>query len=245
VSERRLILWSHNAYWFQGAPSLWGEERQVSHPEALAALTSLSVSLRPDVLLLQEVSDAEVAAELGDRLGMHSNFAVGGERPAYGGSIFWHKDLEGHVEDLTACWTAAGSRFERICMHLALIIDGHELRVINVHLSSNRFVPGRLGEPVRLGELDTAFREVACPDIVAGDFNARADSGVYGAMTQRGYRDPHHDDPRQLVDYVWIHTDSGHQATALVAPARFEVPGHTGTALSDHTPVGVEIALTE
>ena len=245
MSGHSLVLWSHNAYWFQGSPSMWGEERQVSHPEALAALTSLYVSLRPDILLLQEVPDAEVAAELGDRLGMHSSFAVGGERSAYGGSIFWRSDLDGHVEDLTACRTTAGRRYERICMHLALVIGGHELSVINVHLSSNRFAPGRLGEPVRLDELATAFREVACPDVVAGDFNARADSGVYGAMVQRGYHDPHHDDPRQLVDYIWIHADSGHQATALAAPARFEVPGHTGMALSDHTPVGVAIVSAE
>ena len=69
-----MILWSHNAYWFQGAPSLWGEELQVFHPEALAALTGLYTSLQPDVLLLQEVPGPDVPAALSESLNMRTHF---------------------------------------------------------------------------------------------------------------------------------------------------------------------------
>jgi hypothetical protein len=37
----RLTIVSHNAYWFQGSPSLWGEERQEAHPDAFRALVRL------------------------------------------------------------------------------------------------------------------------------------------------------------------------------------------------------------
>ena len=265
-----MILWSHNAYWFQGAPSLWGRERQAAHPEALAALTGLYASLGADVLLLQEVPDTSVAAALGEALDMHWHFVPGGERPDYGGGILWRRDLVGVVRDLTDCRTAAGRRFERICMHLVLQMGAYELSVINLHLSSNRFAPDGRGEAVRLGELARVFDEVLSADAVAGDFNARPDSGVYDLMLGKGYRDPH-DEPQckshlephlephlesgaaaaaaaaitpQRIDYVWV-DEKRLRSVPLGTPAPFVMPRHSDTALSDHLPVGVEITLAE
>ncbi len=239
-----MILWSHNAYWFQGAPSLWGEERQTPHPDALAALIRLYLSLKPDVLLLQEVPTPEVAAALADALNMHSHFAPGGERPAYGGSILWGRDLDGTVENLTARTTPAGRRFERICMHLVLSMDNRELSVINVHLSSNRFAPDGQGEPVRVGEMTTALQQVPSPAVVAGDFNARSDSRIYDHMVQAGFREPHTDttDARR-IDYTWI-DGTQLQAQALATPDPFVMPGHPASSLSDHLPVGVRLSPT-
>jgi endonuclease/exonuclease/phosphatase family metal-dependent hydrolase len=239
-----MILWSHNAYWFQGAPSLWGEERQIPHPEALDALTHLYRSLKPDVLLLQEVPNPDVTTALADALNMHSHYVPGGERPAYGGSILWGRDLHGAAKDLTTSTTPAGRRFERICMHLVLRLDDHELSLINLHLSSNRFAPDGQGEPVRLGEISTALGQVGSPAVMAGDFNAPSDSRVYDHMVQAGFREPHSDTGVRRIDYVWI--DPGQvQAEALLTPDPFDMPDHTGTALSDHLPVGVRLSLTK
>ena len=240
-----MILWSHNAYWFQGAPSLWGEELQVPHPEALAALTGLYTSLQPDVLLLQEVPGPDVPAALSDALNMRSHFVPGGERPAYGGCILWNRDLDVIVEDLTSCRTPEGKRFERIFMHLVLRIDDRELSVINLHLSSNRFALDGQGEPVRLGEISTALTQVTSPAVMAGDFNAPAESRVYDHMVQAGFHEPHPEKTGvRRIDYVWI-DPSQLRAEALATPENFAIPDHTGTTLSDHLPVGVRLSLAE
>ncbi|MEE2657274.1 MAG: endonuclease/exonuclease/phosphatase family protein [Candidatus Latescibacterota bacterium] len=244
MTERGLILWSHNAHWFQGAPSLWREERAAPHPVALTALTDLYASLSPDLLLLQEVPGAEVAEELGGRLDMHGHFCPGGERPEYGGSIMWHRDLTGDVDDPSSCRTPVGCKFERICMHLRINVGAHCLSLLNVHLPSNRFAPHRRGEPLRLAEIETAFDAVDSPDVVAGDFNERPDSSVYEYMQRRGYCDPHHNDSAERrIDYVWTR-ENRIQSRPLLSPEAFEISAYEGTAMSDHRPVGAEITLT-
>jgi endonuclease/exonuclease/phosphatase family metal-dependent hydrolase len=35
------------------------------------------------------------------------------------------------------------------------------------------------------------------------------------------------------------------RAEALATPENFDIPDHTGTALSDHLPVGVRLSLAE
>ncbi len=235
-----MIIWSHNAYWFQGSPSLWGEERQIPHAVALTALIDLYQSLQPDILCLQEVPSAAVAAELAQQLKMQSHFAAGGERQAYGGAVLWSNGADGQVEDLTHLRNSLDRRFERMCLKLTLETEYSPVTVVNVHLSSNRFAPNREGDPLRLAELEALFGGVDLPDIVAGDFNARQDSSVCSQMRRRGYIDAHRHD-EQDIDYVWIHEHANFAVEPMVPVTAFGISGHEPTLLSDHRPVGVEI----
>lgn len=237
-----MVIWTHNAYWFQGAPSLWREERQEPHPEALKALIDLYRSLDADVLCLQEVPTEQVAQQVGDDLGMSVTFAAGGERTMYGGAILWREGLAAQVQDLSQMPTSLGCRFERICMVMTLNVDDSSVDICNVHLSSNRFAPQSNGEPVRLAELETLFAQIEAPSIIAGDFNARPDSTVYEMMRSRGYEDPH-TGMVQEIDYLWQHGDTRIHTEPLLLPADFEIPGHAGVALSDHRPVGTRVTV--
>ena len=245
-------IWSHNAYWFQGAPSLWGQERQTPHSDAVAALTTLYASLQPDVLCLQEVPSAEVATELGRQLDMHSCFAPGGERVAYGGALLWQRDVAdqlgagqnstGQMEDFTSLNVTQDRCFERVCMKLTLETALGTLAIINVHLSSNRFAPGGNGELLRLPELDRLFSAAGLPHVIAGDFNATYDSKVCEQMQLQGYCDPHQSTGR-VIDYVWTREPDLNRTEPLTFDGAFHVPGHSQVALSDHRPVGVGIQL--
>jgi endonuclease/exonuclease/phosphatase family metal-dependent hydrolase len=237
-------VWSHNAYWFQGAPSLWGQERQVPHPDAVSALTQLYASLRPDVLCLQEVPSGEVAADLGRLLGMRSYFAPGGERVAYGGAFLWRGDRDGQTEDFTSLKVSEDRCFERICMKLTLETASGTLAIVNVHLSSNRFAPGGNGHLLRRPELDKLFSAAGLPHVVAGDFNATFDSTVCEQMRLQGYGDPHQS-TGHVIDYVWIREPDMNVTEPLPFDGSFHVPGHSKIALSDHRPVGVRIQLKE
>jgi len=126
-----------------------------------------------------------------------------------------------------------------------LTIGDHELSVINLHLSSNRFAPDGQGEPIRLGEISTALGQVGSPAVIAGDFNAPASSRVYDHMVQAGFHEPHPEESGvRRIDYVWI-DPSQVQAEALVTPDPFDMPNHAETSLSDHLPVGVRLSLME
>ena len=153
---------THNAFWFQGYPSRWGQERQQGHPDVLQGLIRLYEELSPDVLCLQEVPEDDSFAELAKQLGMRGHYAPGGIIAAYGGAI-----LARHLEiDLNGCSAAAassGSHFERSCIstrikvgdsHLKLVsvhLSGNRLKYLDqidpVHLASERYASGRQGEP--------------------------------------------------------------------------------------------------
>tara|TARA_B100000809_G_scaffold262809_1_gene314642 strand:+ start:692 stop:1447 length:756 start_codon:yes stop_codon:yes gene_type:complete len=233
-------LVSHNSYWFQGAPSLWGEERTQSHPHILAALTRFYRQLAPDILCLQEVPSEEEASRLAEELGMQATFARGGRRPAYGGAVLWHGS-DAEVEDLTGYGDTAP--FERMC--LVLQCTGPEgLTIVTVHLSSNRYAPGREGDPVRLAELQALFAACPQPDVIAGDFNATPSGLVYQDMVARGFVEcgslacvPAIANERR-VDYIWIRE----ARRLLVEPTDFQPAGflldrNSQTRLSDHPPI--------
>lgn len=110
-----MLLLTHNAYWFQGEPSLWGQEETRRHPRAMAALTRLYRELAPEVICLQEVPRAQVVDDLAESLGMEGVFAAGGRRPGYGGAVLW-KGSASAVEDLTRAPPCGDDVFERICM---------------------------------------------------------------------------------------------------------------------------------
>lgn len=203
---------THNAYWVQGYPSLWGEEQAQTHPRMLPVAVSCYRQLSADILCLQEIPTKDTARALATELGMDWQFVAGGGRPDYGGAILW-RDRSASAADLPH--PDGDTRFERFCLRLHL----GSLRIVNVHLSSNRYAPEGNGEPVRLRELDQVF-EGGRPDIIAGDLNARSGSGVHRALADRGYREigtpvcePIPTEQRR-VDGIWLHDDSPLRAQA-------------------------------
>ena len=246
-----MLVLTHNAYWFQGEPSLWGQEEIRPHPRALAALTQLYGELAPDVICLQEVPRAQVVDDLAAALGMEGVFARGGRRPGYGGAVLW-KESAGAVEDLTHASSCPERAFERICMRYTGAWSGGMVTIANVHLSSNRFAPDGQGEPVRLAELEALFGAGPPPDVVVGDFNATPDSRVYRAMVARGYQDAGQDcdqhgrPSERRIDYIWVRGDAHLSASryGVVAGDRFGLEGEDGVTLSDHHPMWAELRLT-
>ena len=251
MSNRRksLTLVSHNAYWFQGAPSLWGEECTRAHPAVVQALAELYAELDPDVLCLQEVPSCEIAAALCAELGMEGAFFPGGKRTAYGGAILW-QDPAARVENLD-CTAGDECVFERICLKLDTCIGDRSLSIVDVHLCSNRYAPDRLGEPLRLAELEALFDVCAAPDVVLGDFNATPDSAVYARMVERGFADSgcghaEHGRPQEKrIDYIWIRIDSGLFVSEyeVIQDERFLHDAAADVYLSDPHPVRVRLRL--
>lgn len=239
-----MLLLSHNAYWFQGCPSLWGEEQIRAHPEVLAALAGLYRQHDPDVVCLQEVPSEAVAHGLAATLGMDVAYAAGGIRTGYGGAVLWRDD-GASVSDLTRTGTGRGEVFERIAMRLEYQVGTRRLSILNLHLASNRFAPAGNGEPVRLAEVEAALGNGALPDVVTGDFNAVTASAVYAEMVFRGYRDARAEATRhgrpaaRRIDYVWVRADAGLKVVehGVVDGESFRLPGVPDCDLSDHHPI--------
>ena len=245
-------LITHNTYWFQGSPSLWGEEYTRAHPAIVASLIDLYGELRADVLCLQEVPGVKVFERLCAALGMDGVYAPGGERSVYGGGILW-REMAGSVEDLTQRTVIDGRVFERICLRLDLLRDGVPLTVVDLHLASNRYAPDRQGEPLRLAEVGALFDACPEPDVVAGDFNARPDSGVYAEMISRGFVDSgaganqHGRPDHRRIDYIWVRRDSVLTASdySVVRGQDFRLAAKSPVDLSDHHPVSTALPQTE
>lgn len=243
-------LVSHNAYWFQGTPSLWGEERTTAHPLLLDALVELYAALDPDILCLQEIPSAETFGVLRSRLSMEGVFCPGAGRAAYGGAILW-RGMAAEADDLSHRHVNGDGVFERMCLQLSARVNGRDLSLINIHLASNRFAPDRHGEPVRLAELGALEEACPYPDVIVGDFNATPDSSVHARMEARGFVDTGRDYEgggrarEKRVDYIWVRADWGPSVTdyEVVSGNRFELEGHPGVALSDHHPVRVRLEL--
>lgn len=243
-----LTLVTHNAYWFQGAPSVWGEERVCAHAAVVQALAVLYSDLDPDMICLQEVPSAEVCIALRVQLGMEGAFSPGGQRTDYGGALLW-KGRSARVENLTHTAVGQGRTFERICLKLDTSIGARRLSIVNVHLSSNRYAPAHRGEPLRLAELAALFVADPAPDVVTGDFNGVPDSAVYADMMERGFVDcgrhysTHGRAPDKRVDYIWVRADSGLSVSEyeVVEDERFFYDA--GIYLSDHHPLCARLQL--
>ena len=244
-----LTLVTHNAYWFQGAPSLWGQERTRAHPDAVPLLTRLYDALDMDILCLQEVPAPEVLEMLRAELGMEGVYFPGGKRPAYGGAILW-QGLAGSVVDFT---NTAERVFERFCLKLDTRIGDRSLDLVAIHLASNRYAPARRGEPLHLAELATLFAACPAPDMVVGDFNATPDSAVYAQMVERGFVDcgqgyaEHGRPAERRIDYIWIRTGAGLSVAEyeVIRDQRFSYDADAGIFLSDHHPVCVRLRLDQ
>jgi endonuclease/exonuclease/phosphatase family metal-dependent hydrolase len=238
-----LTIVSHNAYWFQGSPTCWEQERAAACADVLERLAALYARLRPDVLCLQEVPDLQTAEWIGSRLAMRFCFTRGGKLPEYGAAAFSHCD-RADLESLTA---ALGPS-ERTCLRAGVVDDsGGTVTVVAVHLPSNRFAPFRQAEPQRLAELAMAMKLCGEPDLVVGDFNAVPDSAPHRYMMSRGYRDA----PEILgyatpwttrtdrVDYVWVAANLVPRIRQyrIIGPGEFTVEiGGVQRMLSDHLP---------
>jgi endonuclease/exonuclease/phosphatase family metal-dependent hydrolase len=205
-----LTIVSHNAYWFQAAPSLWGQERPAAHPAVLARLGGIYAAIAPDLLFLQEVPDVAAAEHLAERLGMRFCFSRGGKLAEYGAAALSGAD-HAELESLTSAVGPA----ERTCLRAVVGgRDGRLLTVLAVHLPSNRFAPFEQTERQRIAELAAGLDLRGPPDLVVGDFNCRPDSAVHRYMIDRGYRDAAEvtgwaealSTSTQRVDYVWVST---------------------------------------
>ena len=240
-------LVTHNAHWFQGAPRLWDDDRRLPHPFVFQRLTRLYESLEPDVLCLQEVSTREAVAALEAQLGMRGIFAPGGMRAEYGGAILV-RGGEIAFADFSRTRVDAERVFERVCMRARL--SPGEFQVVNIHLSSDRYAPGRVGEPIRMAEIHTLFAQVPEADAVMGDFNATPDSPVYQYMDNRGYLDPgpcpEDAERKERIDYIWVRKKHGPGVRdyRVVQSDSFTVAGREAPLrLSDHAPVVVELEM--
>jgi endonuclease/exonuclease/phosphatase family metal-dependent hydrolase len=243
-----LTIVTHNAYWFQGWPSLWGEERRAPHPDILEALVNLYGSLHPDVLCLQEVPSHDLFTILQARLGMSGAYAPGGILAAYGGAILI-RDSDASVTDCSRCAVVSGRVFERVCIRA----NCRGLNLVNIHLSSDRYAPRGHGEPTRLAEIEILFRTGSKPHVIAGDFNATSDSVVHQRMRDHRYTDAGRSSPERFtvgtgrVDYIWLseeYSDSLLDYQVIGGQASHCGDTDPFVELSDHWPVLVRLDLT-
>ena len=201
----RMRIITHNTYWFQGAPSRWGDERVADVPEVFAALVELYGKLQPDVLCLQEVHRAELAEGLAIELGMSQWLHVpGGQRRDYGGAV-----LSRGEADFRDCTTLDRQVHERCHVRATVNCDGETIEIAAIHLPSNRFAGSPAGgERARVAELGRVLAVAPLPDIVLGDMNCVPDSDTYRQAMQAGYRDAATAGPGpalpKRVDHVWL-----------------------------------------
>jgi endonuclease/exonuclease/phosphatase family metal-dependent hydrolase len=234
---------THNAYWFQAAPTLWSEERAAARPEVIDSLAELYAGLAPDLLCLQEVPDQQVATDLAGRLAMHFCFAQGGKLRPYGAAVFSRPDT-GELRNLTGQVGPA----ERTCLRAGVHSEFGMLNVLAVHLPSNRYAPFDQAERQRVGELRAALDLAGEVDLVVGDFNSTPDSAPYRFMVERGFRDAAEmggcadrlTGAKHRVDYIWL---GSRAATAfggfrVLGPEGFVAElGGRERMLSDHYPL--------
>lgn len=238
---------THNAYWFQGWPSRWGSERVAEVGEVVQALTKLYRSARPDVVCLQEVQRADLAASLSAGLGLPAWLhAPGGRRSDYGGAILGPR--QARLRDLTR--PDGRAEYERVHLRARVPLADGLLEVAAIHLSSNRYAgSAAAGESARLAELDGVLATPPRPNVVLGDMNSLADSLPYRRMTECGYVDAAAAGDRAAfrprVDYIWVDADWASRVIdlAVLDDGPFVRRDGDGSPwrLSDHAPLLVEL----
>ena len=240
---------THNAYWFQGAPSRWGEERPAPHGEILAALVGLYRSLEADVLCIQEAPDAATVTHLAESLGMAGSvYGAGGILHAYGGAMFVRT-----AEAVLRNWTdGSGQPHERVCLEAQVpVCAGRLLRVVTLHLPSNRYDPLDVAVQRRVSELRRLLDRSPRPDVIAGDMNSPPGEEVSRTFSAAGYVDAAEltgqgDRPTtrsRRIDYVWLDRGvaEGLESYEVIDDDRFRTL--SGGLLSDHFPLCVRLAV--
>lgn len=243
-----MTVLTHNAYWFQGYPSRWGDERVAEVPDVLQALIQLYAAADVDILCLQEVHDKRLAETIARELGMAACFhAPGGLRPDYGGAI-----LMRHPAHFRDCTRHNGHPLhERVHLRAAFERDGERFELAVVHLPSNRFA-GSLaaGDAARVAELTRILSEPPRPNLVVGDMNCHRDSPPYRLMLQAGYAEAAvlTEDAIALtrrVDYLWLDNACANRLSCFSAlntgPFCRTDPDGTPWSLSDHPPLSLAL----
>ena len=192
----------------------------------------------PDLVALQELDDktkrtggVDQTAELTRLTGLHGAFgkAIDFQGGGYGQAVLSRFPLgETTVHPLPGM----PNREKRIAFEARLTIDGRDLSLVTTHLD-HQLAAEREGQAAKLNELFAADRAV----ILAGDFNATADSKAFAALTAkwtdatagRGLLTIPVDRPAKQIDYVLFRPTERFRAVAAVVIDE--------SVASDHRPV--------
>ena len=245
-----LKIVTHNAYWFQGAPSLWGSEAQCMHPKAYTALIALYRRLSPDILCLQEIPGFQLHSQLCADLQMTGHYAPGRTLAAYGVAVLV-QNLEAEFRDCSRDAVVPGRVFERSNLRVRIISRGRELLLVNAHLPSRRYAPDRNATPHQLEEVSRIMEYEPKPDILLGDFNVQYGTDVYNHLGTLGYLDSgacvgRDDLEDRRVDHIFVSASLASRVKEnyrITGPEfEFSVDGKTHR-MSDHEPVVAELDL--
>jgi endonuclease/exonuclease/phosphatase family metal-dependent hydrolase len=243
-----LRLVSHNVFWLQGAPFV-GDRPGPFDPVVLEGLAGVYRELAPDVLCLQEIQSAETAAALGEALGLPHRYSAGGRHAQYGGMVLSRFPLESlplreTVDRVIQRFRVAGP-------------GGATLVFANVHLPSNKHRGREGGAAERAAELPLVVgADGESTGVALGDFNEPPDGPCARTLASWGYvdaaaHDGQGDRPSSIKgsrgDHVWLAPDVVASLVRYLAVEAerlaFTHPADaTKTHLSDHLPIGVEIA---
>ncbi len=238
---------THNVYWFQGSPPVWGRELIKDSPEIVEQLALLYRDADADVVCLQEVHRDEPALTIARALDSASVLRVsGGKLPDYGGAILTRG--EATLRDATRSDTLV---HERVHMRVTVAYRGSPIEIAALHLPSNRYAPDKAaGTRARITELDHALEVTPRPAIILGDLNSRPNKAVYRHLSSLGYTNAEtlsgSGPPPNRIDYVWLDETIADRLVSfsVLDTGRFRRTRDDGSrfALSDHPPLLVELA---
>jgi endonuclease/exonuclease/phosphatase family metal-dependent hydrolase len=239
---------THNAFWFQGAPSE-EEERTVPRKDILVALAALYRQMEVGLLCLQEVQSARAFDSIRNALSMSGAYCPGGELPAYGGAILWRPDLPVRVIDSQGA-TPQPQRMWQV----AEIGDpeGASWRIANIHLPSDKQLPPESAGPRRLDEIRAMLEAQGPVDLLVGDLNEEPDVNVGRYLDEMGYTrasPPEGVDTTAFSgkrsDHIWLYMDRQPQMVdaGVVDAEWLHLPIAGKEYLSDHLPLWVMLDL--
>lgn len=246
---------SHNAFWFQGAPSKTTDPDAV-HDEIWPRLVSIYRGLKPDLLCLQEVHTPAVAARLAAELDASWLHTPGCRQPVYGGAVLWWPGATLSLRDFRTehDWTPF-----RIWQWIEWRRGREALRLTHLHLPSNRVTGGAPIADTQCAEvrryaLDSAF----VGDIVAGDFNASPRDAAPSVLAAAGYLDAavlagRDQAPTTMHggrgDHLWLRSASQWQLRDYrvidLSTPEYAPRDPAKKSLSDHYPLMIELERTD
>lgn len=158
-----MLLLSQNVYWFQGYPAENPSDIKLK-PVVFDKLISLYKSIKPDIILLQEIQSSAIAEKTASALDMSYFYTPGEEITRYGGLALFKKDI-----DLRLLKPNLKIQFQRFYQLLEL--KNKNLILCNIHLPSDAQITEAQAIVKRREELGAIFESNQKPDILCGDFN--------------------------------------------------------------------------
>lgn len=254
VSSGTVRIVSHNAFWFQGTPYK-GDYPEEVVPVILSRLTAFYRTLAPDVLCLQEIQNAAVAAQVGDALGMECCYLPGRLYRQYGVAIYSPWPLE--MADIPPIST------DRAILHVKVNTHGNPIYIANVHLPSGRQRGQAEGAKQRLREIAALIKQSqTIPlDYIVGDFNESASGPCSQLLSANNYVNAKnvnrssgaHDEAEDILcnlaesipDQIWLSHAKRDDVVGFRYFSRDELTLKVNgkTHLSDHVPVYVDMAI--